>query len=92
MWKRQALIQSIKKEPPQRDKHLYSYTLRQHNPLPKLSLCCVITMYSYLWGGGTLFFFSTSNCLEKMEQYKYKYYTYSHYHSKLLKPERFLVV
>lgn len=47
-------------------------------------------MYSYLWGGGILFFFS--NCLEKMEQYRYKYYTYSHYHSKLLKPERFLLV
>lgn len=26
------------------------------------------------------------------EQYKYKYFTYSHYHSKLLKPERFLLV
>lgn len=25
-----------------------------------------------------------------MEQYKYKYYTYSHYHSKLLKPDCFL--
>lgn len=41
MWKRQALIQSIKKEPPQRDKRLYSYTLRQHNRPPQaLTLLC----------------------------------------------------
>lgn len=82
----------FKKELSQRDKHLYSYTLRQHNP-PKPSLCVVITMYSYLWGRILFFFFLLIfKLFGKMEQYKYKYYTYSHYHSKLLKPECFLLV
>lgn len=82
-----------KKEPSQRDKCLYSYTLRQHDPRAHPLLCNYNVQLPLR---GEFFFlldfklFGERGKKKKREQYKYKYYTYSHYHSKLLKPERFL--